>query len=223
MMGIKEIWRGNVEAMEVSRQRFRGHLASSEVGVAQLHVSVQRTWAISSVVLMLVARVFKSATTALIASLIPRRRSMGLIPAATDLAPSERMALVSTVAVVVPAKARKLAWVPIHDKFLRHSYKTKLIVWSNQFLLRASKPVVCHKQAPLQLICKSSGGKKFDVWANLPESPEFQELCMQIKPTEWHWEDKSHERAIIGSSPNDSSLLFFKAIGRETNHLLPHR
>jgi len=37
------------------------------------------------------------------AMLIPRRRSMGFIPAATLLHPSFRMALASTVAVVVPA------------------------------------------------------------------------------------------------------------------------
>ena len=64
------------------------------------------TCAISSVVLMLVALVFKSSTTACVATLMPRRRSMGFMPAATDLLPSDRIALVSTVAVVVPAELR---------------------------------------------------------------------------------------------------------------------
>ena len=41
-------------------------------------------------------------TTWSTARLIPRRRSMGFMPAATDLQPSLRIARVSTVAVVVP-------------------------------------------------------------------------------------------------------------------------
>eukprot|EP00966_Prymnesium_polylepis_P325632 7381602-Prymnesium_polylepis.2 len=36
---------------------------------------------------------------------MPRRRSIGFMPAATDLQPSEKMARVSTVAVVVPSPA----------------------------------------------------------------------------------------------------------------------
>jgi len=36
---------------------------------------------------------------------MPRRRSIGLRPAATDLQPSEKMARASTVAVVVPSPA----------------------------------------------------------------------------------------------------------------------
>ena len=65
--------------------------------------SADCTWAISSVVLILVALVFRSSTTAWVATVMPRRRSIGFMPAATDLAPSARMDLVKTVAVVVPA------------------------------------------------------------------------------------------------------------------------
>ena len=47
-------------------------------------------------------------TTWSTARLIPRRRSMGFIPAATDLHPSLKMARVRTVAVVVPTDKRRI-------------------------------------------------------------------------------------------------------------------
>ena len=46
-----------------------------------------------------------SATIAAVARSIPRLRSMGFIPAATDLAPSRTIACARTVAVVVPSPA----------------------------------------------------------------------------------------------------------------------
>mmetsp|Transcript_3352 Transcript_3352/g.15497 ORF Transcript_3352/g.15497 Transcript_3352/m.15497 type:complete len:385 (-) Transcript_3352:353-1507(-) len=66
------------------------------------------TCAISSVVEMSLALLLSSATTLSTAAWIPRRRSMGFMPAATDLHPSLKMALVSTVAVVVPSPATSL-------------------------------------------------------------------------------------------------------------------
>ena len=60
------------------------------------------TCAISSVVLIILALFFRSCRTWSTAMLIPRRRSMGFMPAATDLQPSDKMARVKTVAVVVP-------------------------------------------------------------------------------------------------------------------------
>lgn len=66
-------------------------------------VAAASTCAISSVVLIIFARPFRSASTCSTARLMPRLKSMGFMPAATDLHPSDRMALVSTVAVVVPA------------------------------------------------------------------------------------------------------------------------
>lgn len=51
---------------------------------------------------IILALLFREATTWSTARLMPRRRSMGFMPAATDLTPSARMARVSTVAVVVP-------------------------------------------------------------------------------------------------------------------------
>src|SRR6187200_925138 len=47
----------------------------------------------------------RSATTASTARSMPRLRSIGFIPAATDLAPSFTIAAASTVAVVVPSPA----------------------------------------------------------------------------------------------------------------------
>src|SRR5215204_3697503 len=59
------------------------------------------TWAISSLVETFLARACRSLTTALTAKSMPRLRSIGFMPAATDLAPSRTMAWASTVAVVV--------------------------------------------------------------------------------------------------------------------------
>lgn len=61
-----------------------------------------QTWAISSDVLIIRARLFKFVTTASTAILIPRLRSIAFIPAATDLHPSEYIARVRIVAQVVP-------------------------------------------------------------------------------------------------------------------------
>ena len=63
------------------------------------------TWAISSVVLIILALDLRLSTTESTAFWIPLLRSMGFMPAATDLRPSLMMALVSTVAVVVPSPA----------------------------------------------------------------------------------------------------------------------
>lgn len=49
------------------------------------------------------ARLLRCATTWSTAAWMPLRRSMGFIPAATDLHPSAKMARVRTVAAVVPA------------------------------------------------------------------------------------------------------------------------
>ena len=63
------------------------------------------TWAISSLEVTFFALDLSSAMTALTARSTPRLRSIGLEPAATDLAPSLTMAWASSVAVVVPSPA----------------------------------------------------------------------------------------------------------------------
>src|SRR6476619_6022896 len=63
------------------------------------------TWAISSFEVTFLEFLTRSATTASTAMSIPRFRSIGFMPAATDLAPSRTMAAASTVAVVVPSPA----------------------------------------------------------------------------------------------------------------------
>src|SRR3954468_13298462 len=68
------------------------------------------TWAISSLVDTFLARAWRSFTTASTARSTPRLRSMGFMPAATDLAPSRTIACASTVAVVVPSPARSLVF-----------------------------------------------------------------------------------------------------------------
>lgn len=79
-------------------------------------------------VLMLVALSLRSATTACTATLMPRRRSMGFMPAATDLVPSDRMARVSTVAVVVPDVNGQLTALLYSDNPIFHvSFQIHLV------------------------------------------------------------------------------------------------
>src|ERR1700756_2881719 len=68
------------------------------------------TWATSADEPTFLARFSMSLTTALTAMSMPRLRSIGFIPAATDLAPSLTIACASTVAVVVPSPARSLVF-----------------------------------------------------------------------------------------------------------------
>ena len=63
------------------------------------------TCAISSLEVTFFALAFSSSRTAATAMSMPRFRSIGLAPAATDLAPSLTMACASRVAVVVPSPA----------------------------------------------------------------------------------------------------------------------
>ena len=63
------------------------------------------TWAISSLEVTFLEFLLRSSTMASTARSMPRLRSIGFIPAATDLAPSLTMAAASTVAVVVPSPA----------------------------------------------------------------------------------------------------------------------
>src|SRR5256714_1048169 len=63
------------------------------------------TWAISSFEVTFLEFFTSSATTASTARSIPRFRSIGFMPAATDLAPSRTIAAARTVAVVVPSPA----------------------------------------------------------------------------------------------------------------------
>src|SRR5258708_57463 len=63
------------------------------------------TWAISSFEVPFLEFLARGAATASTAMSIPRFRSIGFMPAATDLAPSRTIAAASTVAVVVPSPA----------------------------------------------------------------------------------------------------------------------
>src|SRR6516164_4947963 len=68
------------------------------------------TWATSAEDPTFLARFLMSATTALTARSMPRLRSIGFMPAATDLAPSLTMAAARTVAVVVPSPASSVVF-----------------------------------------------------------------------------------------------------------------
>src|SRR5271169_2336955 len=66
------------------------------------------TWAISSLEVTFFEFFLRSSTMASTARSMPRFRSIGFMPAATDLAPSRTIAWASTVAVVVPSPAWSL-------------------------------------------------------------------------------------------------------------------
>src|SRR6266446_6350024 len=68
------------------------------------------TWATSADDSTFLARFSMSLMTAATAMSMPRLRSIGFMPAATDLAPSRMIACASTVAVVVPSPARSLVF-----------------------------------------------------------------------------------------------------------------
>mmetsp|Transcript_13991 Transcript_13991/g.55171 ORF Transcript_13991/g.55171 Transcript_13991/m.55171 type:complete len:424 (+) Transcript_13991:254-1525(+) len=83
--------------------------ASSLPASASLLAEIVATCSISSSLLTSLVMFFNCPTMSLTARLMPRRRSMGFMPAATALQPSVKMARVSTVAVVVPSPAASLA------------------------------------------------------------------------------------------------------------------
>src|ERR1700690_917083 len=66
------------------------------------------TWEISSFEVTFFEFFFRSPTTVSTARSMPRFRSIGFMPAATDLAPSRTIACARTVAVVVPSPAMSL-------------------------------------------------------------------------------------------------------------------
>src|SRR3954451_6844503 len=68
------------------------------------------TWATSAEVLIFLVLFCSSSTTTATALSMPRFRSIGFIPAATDFAPSRTIACASTVAVVVPSPATSLVF-----------------------------------------------------------------------------------------------------------------
>jgi hypothetical protein len=79
------------------------------------------TWAISALVVTFFEEALISSTTlALTALSMPRFRSIGFMPAATDFRPSTTMAWARTVAVVVPSPAlslvleatSRISWAP---------------------------------------------------------------------------------------------------------------
>ena len=77
-----------------------------------LELSVQQEATLSLIMLRAVRTIlvlaFRSASTASTAMLMPRRRSIGFMPAATALHPSAKMARHNTVEVVVPSPAMSL-------------------------------------------------------------------------------------------------------------------
>ena len=69
------------------------------------------TWAVSEGVVIFFVCFFSSSTTAFTALSMPRLRSIGFMPAATDFKPSRTIDCASTVAVVVPSPATSLLLV----------------------------------------------------------------------------------------------------------------
>src|SRR5215211_8829174 len=115
------------------------------------------TWAISSLVETFLARAWRSLTASSTARSTPRFRSMGFMPAATDLAPSRTMAWARTVAVVVPSPARSLVldatsrtiWAPMFSNLSESSISLATVTPSlvmrgapNDFSITSLRPFV---------------------------------------------------------------------------------
>ena len=87
------------------------------------------TWAISALVETFFERPLSSSITHSAARSMPRLRSIGFMPAATDLAPSRTIAWASTVAVVVPSPAvsevrvatSRTSWAPMFSNLSESS------------------------------------------------------------------------------------------------------
>src|SRR6266446_140371 len=87
------------------------------------------TWAISALVETFLERLLSSSITNSAARSMPRLRSIGFMPAATDLAPSRTIAWASTVAVVVPSPAvsevrvatSRTSWAPMFSNLSESS------------------------------------------------------------------------------------------------------
>src|SRR5712671_4238550 len=102
------------------------------------------TWAISSFEVTFLEFLTRSAITASTARSIPRLRSIGFMPAATDLAPSRTMAAASTVAVVVPSPAASAAleatsrtiWAPMFSNLSSSSISLATVTPS--FVMRGA-------------------------------------------------------------------------------------
>src|SRR5437764_6145817 len=102
------------------------------------------TWAISSFEVTFLEVLPRSATTASTARSIPRFRSIGFMPAATDFAPSRTIAAASTVAVVVPSPAASAAleatsrtiWAPIFSNLSSSSISLATVTPS--FVMRGA-------------------------------------------------------------------------------------
>jgi hypothetical protein len=69
---------------------------------------IEPTWPISLLVVVGLEAFFSSSTRAVTALSMPRFRSIGFMPAATNFMPSRTIDCASTVAVVVPSPARSL-------------------------------------------------------------------------------------------------------------------
>ncbi|MDT4862962.1 hypothetical protein FQZ97_976470 [compost metagenome] len=80
-------------------------LAMMSPMLESLLAEMEPTWAISLLVVVALEAFFSSAIRASTALSMPRLRSIGFMPAATNFMPSRTMAWASTVAVVVPSPA----------------------------------------------------------------------------------------------------------------------
>ena len=81
----------------------------SPISISEL-AEMLPTWAMALSSLQGFDSFFSSSTMATDALSMPRLRSIGFMPAATDFRPSRRIACASTVAVVVPSPATSDVW-----------------------------------------------------------------------------------------------------------------
>src|SRR6202035_1586747 len=145
------------------------------------------TWAISSFEVTFLEFLTRSATTAFTARSIPRFRSIGFMPAATDLAPSRTMAAASTVAVVVPSPAASAA--------LEATSRT---IWAPMFSNLSSSSISLATVTPSLVIRGAPNDLSSTTLRPLGPSVTFTALLRMSTP-----------RSILSraSTPNLTSLL----------------
>src|SRR3954471_1306467 len=145
------------------------------------------TWATSADEPTFFARFSMSFTTAATAMSMPRLRSIGFMPAATDLAPSFTIAWASTVAVVVPSPAMSLVF-----------WATSRTIWAPMFSNLSSSSISFATVTPSLVMRGAPNDLSSTTLRPLGPSVTFTALARMSTPR------SMRSRA---STPNLTSLL----------------
>src|SRR5436190_20628419 len=152
------------------------------------------TWAISSFEVTFLEFFTRWATTASTARSMPRFRSIGFMPAATDLAPSLTMAAASTVAVVVPSPAAsadfdatsRTIWAPMFSNLSSSSISLATVTPSfvmrgapNDLSSTTSRPL--GPSVTLTALLRISTPRSMRSRASTPNLTSLADICCFLK------------------------------------------